>query len=322
MSEQFTQDRPLVESELPKHICGGTYRSRTRRRARSSGVKPNYAEQKKRRIERKFGIAGEGKRIGTGDEENEGKPKPRVAQSKRGRELRAKAALERFEKKEEKEEIGIENKDDETVSDSDDEEAINVGGGKFMVAVSGDQDVDGQDIKQELQELLSGACGTVESDIRPDLHPTPVSQPSSLKVPKFDKPSKMHLAALADAETNSAEPCVRTLAPKAKEPFQDQNPAAPDQPRHPISASKQRGTFTTPPPLLVKPGTPPESSSTCPVCSCTNAAYAPTCSACMNVLINPPAADAWKCANESCHSEYRNSQDVVYCGICGAKRLI
>jgi hypothetical protein len=143
---------------MPKHICGGTYRSRTRRRTKApSTEKLSYAEQKKRRIERKFGVAGEGKSLAA--EHDDGKPKPRVAQSKRGRELRAAAALARLEKQ--KQEKAEENIDEDTASDTDDEKAVNVGGGKFMVSVSGELDgkEENENMDRELMELIGGACG-------------------------------------------------------------------------------------------------------------------------------------------------------------------
>ena len=126
---------------MPQHICGGTYRDRTKHRTRAPREKPSYAEAKKRRIERKFGVAGEGKSLAGDPAATDGKPKPRVAQSKRGRELRAAAALARFEK-DKKEAVKDEDEDEEgdAASESEEKKAVDVGGGKFMVAVSGEQD--------------------------------------------------------------------------------------------------------------------------------------------------------------------------------------
>ncbi|KAI9673969.1 MAG: hypothetical protein M1817_002175 [Caeruleum heppii] len=119
----------LGAHEGVREVCGGTFRSRRNKRKRKGGKsgekKVSYAERQQKRIARKFGIHGEGLMLGSGSEaelpkagdrrlkvedgfvkleENPSKPtrfkkappKPRVAGSKRGRELRAQAALARF----------------------------------------------------------------------------------------------------------------------------------------------------------------------------------------------------------------------------------
>ncbi|OAA62616.1 WLM domain-containing protein [Niveomyces insectorum RCEF 264] len=125
-----TDDDVLLE-----HLCGGTYRSRGRKRKRTSKSEQlTYRERQERRIRRKFGTNGvalgddlaerakldagaagpqpDGRKnharggANPGRSTNGGRPanakrlavKPRVAVSKRGRELRAAAALARFEK--------------------------------------------------------------------------------------------------------------------------------------------------------------------------------------------------------------------------------
>jgi hypothetical protein len=104
-----------LEEGLPAEVCGGVYRRRRKRgkkrkRANDAGIKREdgerltYAERQQRRIRRKFGEGG----TALGDDElaraalergaskAKGKGKPRVAQSARGRELRAQAALARL----------------------------------------------------------------------------------------------------------------------------------------------------------------------------------------------------------------------------------
>ena len=110
----------LEEGEvLPEHMCGGTFRSRGGKKRR---VKPKitYKEREEKRIKKKFGVNG----IALGaDEEVKAKlekgkrppGKPKVAGSARGRELRAAAALARFEVKKEDPEI----KDEDLVTDSE-----------------------------------------------------------------------------------------------------------------------------------------------------------------------------------------------------------
>ncbi|KAL8414742.1 hypothetical protein RB594_005816 [Gaeumannomyces avenae] len=92
----------LPDEPLPEHLCGGTYRSRRRgKRRRAKQPELSYQERKERRILKKFGANG----VALGEDQlvkaelEKGKrtaAKPRVAGSKRGRELRAAAALARF----------------------------------------------------------------------------------------------------------------------------------------------------------------------------------------------------------------------------------
>lgn len=102
-------DRVVDRADLPEHECGGVYRTargKKRKRGQSNAEKPKvtYAERQQKRIKKKFGHLGEGHGLGEdelvrgGLEKSKGSAaKPRVAQSKRGRELRANAALARFE---------------------------------------------------------------------------------------------------------------------------------------------------------------------------------------------------------------------------------
>ncbi|KAM7208012.1 WLM domain containing protein [Naviculisporaceae sp. PSN 640] len=174
---------------LPEHLCGGTYRSRGRKRKAKKPVL-SYKEQKERRILKKFGANG----VALGEDVNvkrqleKGRTvsaKPRVAGSARGRELRAAAALARFDKskkeaeqvkKEEEKVVKIEgDDDDETASGSetdsgdeyDDEsvsggqsDALDINGkklldakGRGMVKICEDENPEDQDAQNELLEL-------------------------------------------------------------------------------------------------------------------------------------------------------------------------
>ncbi|KAK3720675.1 hypothetical protein LTR37_003725 [Vermiconidia calcicola] len=110
-SGQYVHDRMPDNADVPEHLCGGTYRSgrgRKRKRGKDGAEKApkmSYAERQQKRIAKKFGSHGEGYGLGEdelvrGALEQKGKRgvgKPKVAKSKRGRELRANAALARFE---------------------------------------------------------------------------------------------------------------------------------------------------------------------------------------------------------------------------------
>jgi hypothetical protein len=393
LSEAYTQDRPLAESDMPKHICGGTYRSHTHRRTRGPSTKKlSYAEQKKRRIERKFGVAGEGKSLAAEHESN-GKPTPRVAQSKRGRELRAAAALARLEKQ--KQEKAEETIDEDTASDTEDEKTVNVGGGKFMVSVSGELDgkEENENMDRELMELIGGACGkgsgnpgesSAQSAKKDPGRSTPTTtkrkiRPQSESGESGPKRSRQEVISLSDfSETDSETdtekskatvslpswPCVLRIMVADKRPQSGNHNTTPSgdselnlsnprpssngphkQPPAPPRAQSPwavraalnlsaPSVATTAPPVLAetvrddlqpppspkKQGQQPPRSLTCPVCSCTNAADAHTCLACMNVLVLVDSAAAWKCANKSCPPQYRNSRDVAFCGVCGDRR--
>lgn len=171
----WERDAVPVGEELPEHLCGGTYRSRGRKRK----PRVSYKEQKERRIRKKFGVKGEV----LGEDEGvkrklEGKrvvAKPRVAGSARGRELRAAAALARFDvvkkeeekvKEEEMEVVVVDENDVETASETETEsgeeeaDAVEVDGRKIldgkggrMVKVCEDEDADDVEVKNEMDEL-------------------------------------------------------------------------------------------------------------------------------------------------------------------------
>lgn len=123
-------------ADIPEHLCGGTYRrarGKKRKRGQSGTDQPKvtYAERQQKRIAKKFGMHGEGQGLGE-DELVRGaleqgmrsSGKPRIAQSKRGRELRANAALARFDAAKRKAETPelTEDADSETEYDLSDDE--------------------------------------------------------------------------------------------------------------------------------------------------------------------------------------------------------
>ncbi|QIX00735.1 hypothetical protein AMS68_006252 [Peltaster fructicola] len=95
----FVMDRPMADGDVPEHLCGGTYRRRGRKRKRNAGrapddPRPTYAERQQRRIAKKFGKHGGGNALGEDElvrgaleQSHRHQGKPRVANSKRGREL-------------------------------------------------------------------------------------------------------------------------------------------------------------------------------------------------------------------------------------------
>ena len=174
---EYAWERNQVSPDeaLPEHMCGGTYRSRRKRKRKPTLT---YQERKERRIRNKFGV--NGMQLGADDdvkaelEGNKTKGKPRVAGSARGRELRAAAALARFEKQkpndDDDDELPVKREHDavvkqedvETDSGSGDEgqDAVDVDGttmldeqGRGMVKVCEDEDTSDPNAQSELTQL-------------------------------------------------------------------------------------------------------------------------------------------------------------------------
>lgn len=156
------------------------FSKKRRRKTRDVPAKPTltYAEQKQRRIQKKFGSGGialggdEIQRVKLEDEKmkKKSKGKPRVAQSARGRELRAAAALARFGQQKGSEgevkkgeqgasEDGVDNESDGEIyikeEDSLDEGITQLRNqeDKGMIKVCGEGDAADDDVKRELEEL-------------------------------------------------------------------------------------------------------------------------------------------------------------------------
>ncbi|KAK3329619.1 WLM domain-containing protein [Apodospora peruviana] len=185
---EFERNSVQPGEVLPEHLCGGTYRSRGRKREAKKVL--TYQEQKERRILKKFGANGValGEDVAVKRRLEKGRTvsaKPRVAKSTRGRELRAAAALARFHKsKKEQAEVKDEEKvkvedDEETASGSETESgedyddggvggAVDINGkrlldakGKGMIKVCENENPEDQDAQQELLELQGfGSSGS------------------------------------------------------------------------------------------------------------------------------------------------------------------
>ncbi|PSN62737.1 WLM-domain-containing protein [Corynespora cassiicola Philippines] len=276
---------------IPEHLCGGTYGRKSKKRRRNARSKEmlSYAERKQRRILKKFGTGGQA--LGADDETKiklEGgavkKGKPRVAGSARGRDLRAAAALARFESspkepaaKVETEELPSDSDTDEEYDEPAEEEAaVDVDGkklvdskGRTLVKICEDEDKDDGEARREMDEIHAieldhGKEGKDKGD-------TGIELPKQRPV---EKTSKAH-----SASSNSSS---RSPANKVHRPIP---------------------------------------STSCPLCSLINEPGSATCSACSHVLAPRLVPDHWKCSKTMCKgSEYINSGDIGICGICGLKR--
>ncbi|KAJ4163302.1 hypothetical protein LMH87_005041 [Akanthomyces muscarius] len=330
----------VTEGELlPEHLCGGTYRSR--RRGRKRKPKLSWKEQKERRIAKKFGTNGTalgadevakvklegGKKVSS---------KPRVAGSARGRELRAAAALARFDTQK-VEEVPI--KDDETASESDYEEeedgvaAVDVDGkmmkdkdGQSMVKVC--EDEDGNDPaalneRDELRSVFARPRAVVKSEGTPRVKGEPESSsgggdagPSEISPEK--RPLRLHdIPHIRDAVP---PPPSKTTASKATKPASSRLTAAASTATGRPAITIRRLPATTPkqappPPQVARPvkdeeapptggggasGPAGETPGTCPLCSLDNDATALRCAACANVLRPDAVQGSWTCGSASC----------------------
>ncbi|KAJ9157800.1 WLM domain-containing protein [Pleurostoma richardsiae] len=169
---EFERNMVAPDEILPEHLCGGTYRSRRRKRKAKNEL--TYQEKKERRILKKFGA--NGVKLGA-DEATKAKLEkgrrvqaaPRVAGSARGRELRAAAALARFDQQKKEDEVSVKDEEetaseDEYESDGEDAgaEAVDINGKKLldgkghgMIKVCEDENLEDQDAQRELRELQS-----------------------------------------------------------------------------------------------------------------------------------------------------------------------
>lgn len=299
---EFEKNTVQAGELLPEHLCGGTYRSRGRKRKAKKAL--TYKEQKERRILKKFGANG----VTLGDDAEAKRrleggrtiaAKPRVAGSARGRELRAAAALARFEQQKKEEEAvgeqvkeeadegsetesGDDYEDDDTRSEPD---AVDIDGqklvdskGRGMIKVCEDENAEDQDAQQELRELQSLgsrklATGRADAVAGDDLRKAPAGPKTTAEKQKV----------LVDQKTTRLKPPSSTNTPQSR-----------------LSSS-----------VL----------SCCPVCSFANEQLSATCAMCANVLDTRSVSDSWACQSKTCQgTNYRNAGDCGVCGVCGGRR--
>ncbi|PWW74451.1 WLM-domain-containing protein [Tuber magnatum] len=306
LSERYTYDQPLAESDMPKSLCGGTYRSHEKRKSaqgvngRAKKPKLTYTERQKRRKERKFGLS-EGEKVGAdGDTRNvlekgkKSRAAPRIAQSARGRELRAAAALKRFEEQK-VEKVKGEVKDVSGSSGSsgsegagdwdEDEKKVDVGGGKCLIP----------------DACGSGTAGEYFDEGSINGKGKGREQQQQSQESSSEKSAKKPVVDLTSDDDSQAPP------PNSKPPTS--NPPPPD-PRN----------LTPPPPLHSEAKAPPSKlpKTICTACSFANDPASTLCCVCANVLNPERMKDAWKC---SCYGDlhYMNPGDAGVCGVCGGR---
>ncbi|CBX98474.1 hypothetical protein IAQ61_010556 [Plenodomus lingam] len=275
--------------DVPDHLCGGTYgrRGRKRKRGGKEKEKVTYADRKQRRILRKFGTGGLA--LGADDAEKvklEGgvpkKGKPRVAGSARGRELRAAAALARFDRLKPKEDATVKKEESSSGSETEDEY---VDGDQLDAAV----DVDGSSMFDDKGRALIKICedeDDKDGDARREMDEI---QGFTASIKTIHKPATS--TALANKQPTRSNPTLSVQTDSC-----------------PRSSSKSSSTSTL-------------ASLSCPICSFANAGTALTCDACTHVLQPDLMPDYWRCRSMTCKgSAYINAGDAGRCGICGVRR--
>jgi DNA-dependent metalloprotease WSS1 len=328
---RFEHDTVRPDENLPEHLCGGTYRSRRRKRKAKT---LSYQEQKEQRILKKFGANG----VALGEDENTKRKleksrtiaaKPRVAGSKRGRELRAAAALARFDQvkaKEVEETRSVKTgDDDETASEAETEsgdeyddpansgvaDAVDINGTKLvdgkghgMIKVCEDEDPEDQDAQRERAELQSKNFGTLDDWIKKE--PTS-SEPQEAKR-QVSKPLQIPTKTLTSASGKTApESSSRSVSRSKSEKPAAKAASSTPQPKQPSPS----GTFAD----------SPQPEYMCSMCSYSNGPLSVTCAICANVLDARNAPGSWSCASQACQgSKYLNAGDCGVCGICGQRR--
>jgi len=319
---EFERNVVGAGEQLPEHLCGGMYVSRPKRKRRVL----SWKERKERRILKKFGeggqVLGEDEGVRKRLEKKSVAAKPRVANSARGRELRAAAALARFEQQKKEEEkkrevITIEDDEDEEEEGSETEsgeeyaDAIDINGkvlldskGGRMVRVCEDEDLDDADANNELEELRNLGRRPKPSDQKPSAlfaqkqearQPKPLPTPMST-IPKALPPS---LPSAANVSNPLSTPSTQTSISVYT---------------NVTTALNANGSRTT-------NNTAKSSNSTCPICSFSNEPGSATCSVCAHVLDTRRIPDAWACTSVMCRdSQYRNAGDCGVCGVCGERK--
>ncbi|GAB7361364.1 hypothetical protein MBLNU230_g1420t1 [Neophaeotheca triangularis] len=313
-SGRFEHDRVPQGEDVPEHLCGGTYRrARGRKRKRGEGAKrerakETYAERQQKRIQRKFGKHGGGNALGDdelvrgGLEKKNHAGKPRVAQSKRGRELRAAAALARFDAAkqatpEHTPELDEDDGSETEWSGSDDGPSVGGNGKKVvdgkghdMVRVCGDEEESegGQDEMDELRALSAGKK----------------SQPTSNKAGNTEGARKQdndRFVTLDDSETESEDdstgasnlppptkPTANAIEPPPSKPFHitpvdgSETESEPESPKQPPSTNEPNPAISNfpkkipAPPATNNPTTTPTPQSAQPSESTSNNNPAPS----------------------------------------------
>ncbi|OJD34639.1 wlm domain-containing protein [Diplodia corticola] len=315
----------LVDMAGVESLCGGTYRSRGRKRRRGGKEKPqlSYAERQQRRIQKKFGVGGTA--LGADDavkseledgKKTKGKGKPRVANSARGRELRAAAALARFDQVKDDQKEEAEMSDTESEDDYDgvvgpaaldvDGKEMRDGKGNGLIKICEDEDEDDANVKQEMDELRALRQEKITKFTRKQAQPKEIaselidlSKDSPPPAKSDRKPTK---SSRSDMKHDSSAKAGRLPTSRNNGP----------EPSNSKASTKNKKSAAS---------SQPSANMACLICSLVNGPGALTCTACANVLNPKAVAGSWKCKSLTCRGgAYVNAGDSARCGLCGAAK--
>lgn len=330
-SGAFVHERMPKGDDVPEHLCGGTYRrgGRRKRKRGQDGDKPtlSYAERQQKRIAKKFGKHGEGQGLGEDElvrgaleqgKRHQGKPK--VAGSKRGRELRANAALARFDAAKAQQQWHKEHTpklDDGSDTESDDDEWDN--GLPILEELGGS-------MKDEQGRDLFKLCGDEEDGDGAGDEFAELMQMGSQKPSNGNKRPQKKLYEDSETESESEDPQRLKAGPRLSGVSGRLNKAAKPSAR---DSNGHNDATSAPPPD--SGFAPPAVSSTvdesafgvvtCQVCSLDNDSDSPTCLACANVLKPRLVPNCWHCKSDACKdSKYINAGDAGRCGLCSTQK--
>ena len=262
---------------------------------------------------------------------------PKIASSKRSRELRAAAALKRFETGKKDSDEKVKSEDEESTSsewedgweyDHEDEiNAVDVGGGKMLVPVSAKEDTGNEEERdREWQELkgcatIGGQVGEIFNTKQTDTKLQDASGQSQ-KEPKKgtldavlskgdSRAENSPIVYIDDSDDSQKKPAVGKKTTNVNKgvstvgAFQDGG----EKGEHPQQDSACNNGNQ------VRAITPP--TFACAACSTINPPSSITCSVCANVLDPKTYMGSWKCRSGG---EYWNSPDYGRCAVCGEVR--
>lgn len=286
--------------------------------------------------------------------------KPRVAVSKRGRELRAAAALARFEqsatakkeKEEEEEDVKGNVKDeigeikreedgyevdlttdsDDGVEEYEDDPDQQVLAGPDAVDIDGTQLLDGHG--GSMVRVCEGEAAEDDSDAKREMRE--LLQAGSWGGNDTQRPSKSQSKEKPVSSAATATSTSRAKLTSEPGPAASQVPSK--TPKQELVKGEQRevslsqiprissATEKTKPdaaPSLPTPAAPPADGN-CPVCSFANGKQAITCTVCGHVLHADAVPGAWHCESATCLASqgvrFLNAGDCGVCGVCGQRK--
>lgn len=355
---QYTADAMPDAADMPEHLCGGTYRRVRKRKPQLSS-----AEQRERCILKKFGEGG----ITLGDDEltrralekKRVQGKPRVAQSKRGRELRAAAVAARLGQAAGASSGGSSRITDYTggvvqeptsdsawddVRDEDIKPDVTIGDIHFIKQEEADDDFDMHDDFSDLDCAAYGDGGPVapeapdewaflemkeEADIETaselisdvaSKRATREAEAVAPKAPLCLGDNMTHSNSETASEATASVNQPQTTQATTITPANLRPPTSPSPATPPIIL-RHPSTTPTLPALKSYSTVPPITQQVCSICSLDNTPDAATCSACAHVLQPSLIPNHWRCGGETCiGSAYVNAGDAGLCGLCGRAR--